>query len=282
MFVFSVFTNTQSLKHCNSWKQKPFITVGLLRVDVVGGAWFISGQGSTTFVSTQTMLQDSSEHPTMWEPPTRMDFLSTDGEEWGFASTPETRSGCLSLERRCEQLSLPQCVLVLSKAQLLCCQFPPSKCAGCLFAIQKLLRQHRVWRSVSQSVSIWPRCLLPHWASQIGWCLLSGFVHRGEVSHMDCTGAGQGDKIGDAALGIWKYFHPLSNRKSWIGTDFSNKDTPQEICLEFLLCLSMGQIQKSCPYPCPIPYNLGKQHGLCYCGFINSAGPSLIPKRAVL
>lgn len=165
------------------------------------------------FVSMLLMLQGSSAHPTMWEPPTSIDFLSAEGEEWGFAFIAETRSNCLSPERRCEQQSLPQWVLVLSKPQLLCCPFPPSMCAGSLsFCSSKAAQATNTRlprRSVSQSVSIWPHCLLPHWASQRGWCLLGGFVCSGEVPYTDCAGAGQGDSNSGYI------FSPPLNRKSW-------------------------------------------------------------------
>lgn len=164
--------------------------VGLLAVDLwlVGPSLFQKKEVQC-FVSMLLMLRDSSAHPTS------IDFLSTEGEEWGFASIAEIRSNCLSPDRRCEPQSLPQWVLVLSKPQLLCCPFPPRMCAGSLsFCSSKAAQATQgCLEEVSLNLSIWPHCLLPHWASQRGWCLLGGFVCSGEVPYTDCAGAGKGD-----------------------------------------------------------------------------------------
>lgn len=126
-----------------------------------------------------------------------------------------------------------------------------------------------------------------HTASQIGWCLLGGFVCSGEVSHTDCTEGEQGDKSAWMWCSSGYIFSPPLQQKIL--------KQEQDSATRIFLRKSAWSFFHDSPWerftnPAPIlaqfliiwACKLDVVYGLRYCGFIYSAGPSLIPKKAVL
>lgn len=156
-----------------------------------------------------------------------MDFLSTEGKDWGFTSRRETRSSCLSPERRYEQLPLPQCVLDLTSTIALLCtmssedDLPLLVGAMGAFLLAKCCSSKAgvPLRSISSSVSLWHQCLLPRRAPRIGWYLL-GLSLSVPVRFVTLIAQGLDKEpshstwvVADAGLGPRS--HPLYNRKAW-------------------------------------------------------------------
>lgn len=86
---------------------------------------------------------------------------------------------------------------------------------------------------------------------------------------------------------LWVHiFIPSSTENPESGTGFSNKDIPQEICLDFFHVSPWEKFTNPASILAQFfiiwASKLDVVHGLCYCVFIYSAGPSLIPKKAVL
>lgn len=225
-----------------------------------------------------------------------MDFLSTEGKDWGFASRHETRSSYLSPERRCEQLPLPQCVLDLKSTIALLCtmlsetDLPLPACAMGAFLLAKCCSGNAgvPLRNISSSVSLWHHCLLPHWAPQVEWYLL-GLDLSALVRFVTLVTEGLDKEPSHSTwvTQLWAHtFTPSTTEKPGAGISFSKEDIPQESCLEFLPVFPQEKITN----PGPIlawflriqASELDFVHGLCSCGFTYSAGLSLIPSKAVL
>ena len=120
-------------------------------------------------------------------------------------------------------------------------------------------------RNISPSVSLWHHCLLPHWAPQVEWYLL-GLALSVPVRFVTLTAEGLDKEPSHSTwvMQLWAHAFTLSpTEKCGAATGFSTESIPPEYCLEFLPCLPMGEIHKSCPYPCLIPCNSGKWARFC-------------------
>lgn len=160
-------------------------------------------------------------------------------------------------------------------------------CAGCPFALQRLLRQQRTALKKDLLMCVPLTSLPPSTLSFSDRMMPAGWVCLQWRVFSDCTGAAQGDKSACMSLSSGYIFSPPLQQKildqeqasvtriflrkfAWTSFHVSPWErftNPASILAQFLIIW---------------PSKLDVLHGLCYCGFIYSSGPSLIPKKAVL